>query len=42
MRSLADAILVIVAGKSFTTAWSRIGRKVLNALEDAEAVFLGG
>ena len=42
IRSLADAILVIVAGKFFTTGRSRIGRKVLNALDDAEAFFLGG
>jgi hypothetical protein len=42
MRSLADAMLVIVAGKFFTAGRSRIGRKVLNALDDSETVFLGG
>jgi hypothetical protein len=42
IRSLADAILIIVAGKFFTAGRSRIGRKILNALDDAEAVFLGG
>jgi hypothetical protein len=39
---LADAILIVVAGKFFTTGRSRIGRKFLNALDDAEAVFPGG
>jgi hypothetical protein len=42
IRSLADAILIIVAGKFFTTGRSRIGGKILNALDDAETVFLGG
>ena len=41
-RSLADAILIIVAGKFFTTGRSRIEGKVLNALDDPETVFLGG
>ena len=41
IRSLSDAILIIVAGKFFTTGRSRIGRKVLNSLDDAETVFLG-
>lgn len=39
--SLADAILIIMAGKFFTTVRSRIGGKILNAFDDAEAVFLG-
>ena len=42
IRSLADAIFIIVAGKFFTTGRSRIGRKILYALDDAETVFLGG
>ena len=42
IRSLADAILIIEAGKFFTTGRSRIGRKILDALDDAETVFLGG
>lgn len=41
IRSMADAILVIMSGKFFTTGRSRIGRKALNALDDAETVFLG-
>ena len=41
IRSLADAILVIEAGKFFTTGRSRIGRKITNAPDDAETVFLG-
>jgi hypothetical protein len=41
IRSLADAILIIVAGKFFTTGRSRIGGKILNALDDAETIFLG-
>jgi len=40
--SLADAILFIVARKFFTPGRPRIGRKILNALDDAETVFLGG
>lgn len=42
IRSLADAVLIIVGGKFFTTGRSRIGGKILNALDDAETVFLGG
>jgi len=42
IRSLADAILIIVAGKFFTTGRSRIGGKILDALDDAGTVFLGG
>lgn len=42
IRSLADAILVIKAGKFFTAGRSRIGGKLLNALDNAETVFLGG
>jgi len=42
VRSLADAILIIVAGKFFTTGRPRIGRKILNAPDDAGTVFLGG
>ena len=42
IRTLADAILVIVAGEFFTTGRSRIRGKVLNALDDPEAVFLRG
>jgi hypothetical protein len=42
IRSLANAILIIVTGKFFTTGRPRIGRKILNALDDAEAIFLGG
>lgn len=41
IRSLADAILIIVARKFFTTGCARIGRKFLNALDDTEAIFLG-
>jgi len=41
IRSLADAILIVVAGKFFTTGRSRIGGKILNALDDAETIFLG-
>ena len=41
IRSLADAIFIIVAGKFFTSGRSGNGRKILNALDDAEAVFLG-
>ena len=40
--SLADAIFILVARKFFTTGRSGIGRKILNALDDAETVFLGG
>lgn len=42
IRSLADAILVIVAGKFFATGRSRVWGKILNALYDSETVFLGG
>ena len=42
VRPLADAILVIVAGKFFATWRSRIEGKILNALDDPETVFLGG
>ena len=42
IRSLTDAILVIMAGKFFTTWRSRIGGKILDALDNAETVFLGG
>jgi hypothetical protein len=42
IRSLADAILIIMAGKFFTAGRSRIGGKLLNALDNAETVFLGG
>ena len=42
IRSLADAILIIVAGKFFTIGKSRIGGKILNALDDSETVFFGG
>jgi hypothetical protein len=42
IRPLTDAILIIVSGKFFTTGRSRIGGKVLNALDDAKKVFLGG
>jgi hypothetical protein len=42
IRSLADAILIIMAGKFFTAGRSRIGGKFLNALDNAETVFLGG
>jgi hypothetical protein len=41
IRSLADAILIIVPGKFFATGRSRIGGKILNELDDAEAIFLG-
>ena len=40
IRSLADAILILVAGKFFTSVKSRIGGKILNALDDAETIFL--
>jgi len=42
IRSLADAVLIIMAGKFFTAGRSRIGGKILNALDNAETVFLGG
>ena len=42
ISSLADPIFVILTGKLFATWRSRIERKILNALDDAEAVFLGG
>jgi hypothetical protein len=42
IRSLADAILIIVTGKFFTPGRSRIGRKVLNSLDDAQTVFFWG
>ena len=42
IRSLADAIFIIVARKFFTTRRKRIGRKILNTLDDAETVFFGG
>jgi len=42
IRSLADAIFLIVPRKFFTTRGPRIGRKILNALDDAKTVFLGG
>jgi hypothetical protein len=42
IRSLADAIFLIVPRKFFTTGGPRIGRKILNALDDAKTVFLGG
>jgi len=38
--TLADAILVIVAGKFFTTGRTRNGGQILNTLDDPEAVFL--
>jgi hypothetical protein len=41
IRSLADAILIIMAGKFFTAGRSRIGGKILNALDNAETVFSG-
>jgi len=40
IRSLAYAVLVIVAGKFFTTGGSRIGGKILNSLDDPETIFL--
>lgn len=40
IRTLADAILVIVAGKFFTTGRTRIGGQILNTLDDPDAVFL--
>ena len=40
IRSLADAILILVTGKFFTSVKSRIGGKILNALDDAETIFL--
>jgi hypothetical protein len=42
IRALANTILIFVARKFFTTGRPRIGRKILNALDDAETVFLGG
>ena len=42
IRSLADAILVIVTGKYFTSGRSWIGGKILNAPDDPETVFLRG
>jgi hypothetical protein len=41
IRSLADAILIFVAGEFFTTGRSRIGGMILNALDDAETILLG-
>jgi len=41
IRSLADAILVIVAGKFFTTGRSRIGGKILDAPDGADTIFFG-
>ena len=40
IRSLADAVLVIVAGEFFTTGGSRIGGKFLNPFDDSETIFL--
>jgi len=41
IRALANAIFIIVAGKFFAAGRPRIGGKILDALDDAETVFLG-
>lgn len=41
IHSVAYAILIIVARKFFTTGWSRIRGKIVNALDDLETIFPG-